>query len=349
MQNKTIAVVANQTSMKGDTHLVDLLLAHRINVKTVFAPEHGFRGKADAGEKVENGKDAKTGLPIVSLYGKNKKPTTEQLLGIDLVVFDIQDVGVRFYTYISTLSLVMEACAENGIKVLVLDRPNPNGYYVAGPVLKSEFKSFVGMHPVPVVYGLTIGEYGLMVNGEGWLKGGIKCDYTVIKCVNYNHSQTYSLPVKPSPNLPNDKAIELYPELCFFEGTNVSVGRGTDFPFQVYGAPYLKSGFKFTPKPNKGAKHPKYENEVCYGIDLRGETVNGPFNITFGHIYLMYLSSPEKDKFFNSFFDKLAGTDEIRKAIEGGESLDYVKSIGKKETDTFRQYRKKYLLYDDFY
>ena len=243
LSNKKIAIVANQTSVirntsgTGYTHLVDSLVSLGVDIVKVFAPEHGFRGQLDAGEKVEDQKDPKTGLPIISLYGKNKKPTGEQLSGIDLVVFDIQDVGARFYTYISTLHYIMEACAENGISLLVLDRPNPNGHYVDGPVLETEFTSFVGMHPVPVVYGMTIGEYGRMINGEKWLDNGIQCELTVIELKGYDHGTPYELPIKPSPNLPNEKAVNLYPSLCFFEGTTVSCGRGTEQQFQIFGSP----------------------------------------------------------------------------------------------------------------
>ena len=243
LKGKRIAIVANQTSVifdgKKTTHLIDTLVSLKLNIKKVFAPEHGFRGKVDAGESIEDGLDVKTKLPIISLYGKNKKPTKSQLRGINLVLFDIQDVGARFYTYISTLHYVMEACAELNIPLILLDRPNPNGHYIDGPVLENDHKSFVGMHPVPVVYGMTIGEYGQMINGEKWLKDGIKSPLTVIKLKNYTHDSEYRLPIKPSPNLPNEKSINLYPSLCFFEGTNVSVGRGTDMQFQIYGSPFL--------------------------------------------------------------------------------------------------------------
>ena len=260
LKGKRIAIVANQTSVifdgKKTTHLIDTLVSLELNIKKVFAPEHGFRGNIDAGESIEDELDVKTKLPIISLYGKNKKPTKSQLRGINLVLFDIQDVGARFYTYISTLHYVMEACAELNIPLILLDRPNPNGHYIDGPVLENDHKSFVGMHPVPVVYGMTIGEYGQMINGEKWLKDGIKSPLTVIKLKNYTHDSEYRLPIKPSPNLPNEKSINLYPSLCFFEGTNVSVGRGTDMQFQIYGSPFLnkKSKFTFTAVPNEGSK-----------------------------------------------------------------------------------------------
>lgn len=275
LQDKKIGVVANQTSVifkndKSYTHLVDSLFSLNISVKKVFAPEHGFRGDADAGELIKDGIDVKTGIPIISLYGENKKPTNEQLLGIDIVVFDIQDVGVRFYTYISTLHYVMEACAENNIPLIVLDRPNPNAHYIDGPVLDMKHQSFVGMHPIPVVYGMTIGEYAIMINGENWLKNQITCDLIVVPISNYSHEIPYSLSIKPSPNLPNYQSINLYPSLCFFEGTNVSVGRGTDKQFQIYGSPFLAmNSFSFTPQPNFGSKFPPNQGEVCYGEDLR--------------------------------------------------------------------------------
>ena len=286
LKGKKIAIVANQTSVifdgKKTTHLIDTLVSLELNIKKVFAPEHGFRGNIDAGESIEDELDVKTKLPIISLYGKNKKPTKSQLRGINLVLFDIQDVGVRFYTYISTLHYVMEACAELNIPLILLDRPNPNGHYIDGPVLENDHKSFVGMHPVPVVYGMTIGEYGQMINGEKWLKDGIKSPLTVIKLKNYTHDSEYRLPIKPSPNLPNEKSINLYPSLCFFEGTNVSVGRGTDMQFQIYGSPFLNtnSKFSFTPSPNEGAKYPKHAHMIVYGEDLRATKRQNTINLS---------------------------------------------------------------------
>jgi len=292
LKGKNVAIVANQTSILSilqraevapnimgsktvTIHLVDFLYENKeLNIKKVFAPEHGFRGEADAGETIKDGLDKKTNLPLISLYGNNKKPTPEQLKNIVVVVFDIQDVGARFYTYISTLHYVMEASAEAEIPVIILDRPNPNAHYIDGPVLEMEHTSFVGMHPVPVVYGMTIGEYGKMINGKKWLKNKVQCDLTVIPLANYTHDSAYSLPVKPSPNLPNDIAINLYPSLCFFEGTNVSAGRGTEMQFQIVGSPFHKLKrhlFEFTPQPNKGAKNPKNEGKICYGYDLREE------------------------------------------------------------------------------
>lgn len=352
LYGKSVGVVANQTSITKDGHLVDYLVANKVAVKKVFAPEHGFRGTASAGEVIKDGKDVKTGLPIVSLYGSNKKPTAEQLADVDVVVFDIQDVGARFYTYISTLTYVMEACAENDKKVIVLDRPNPNGYYVDGPVLKDGFESFVGMHHIPVVHGMTIGEYAKMVNGEKWLKGGVQCQLDVVTCENWDHSMTYSLPVKPSPNLPNDDAIILYPSLCFFEGTTVSVGRGTDKPFQQFGAPYFKeTQYSFTPQSNEGAKYPKYEGEQCNGFvlnDFAQFYLNG-----LGELYLHWLveaynMAPEKDKFFNSFFEKLAGTDQLQKDIFAGKTAEQIRESWQEEVSEFKRVRRKYLLYKDF-
>ena len=309
LEGKKIAVVANQTSVifngKNYTHIVDSLLKLKVDIKKVLAPEHGFRGKADAGELIKDGIDIKTGLPISSLYGKDKKPSPEQLKGIDLVVFDIQDVGARFYTYISTLHYVMEACAELNIPVMVLDRPNPNGHYIDGPILEMKHKSFVGMHPVPLVYGMTIGEYGKMINGEKWLVNGIQNKLTVIPLKNYTHNSEYSLPIKPSPNLPNDKSINLYPSLGFFEGTNVSAGRGTEMQFQIYGSPFLnvKSKFTFTPSPNEGAKYPKHAHMICYGEDLRNEQKLNSINFS----WLMKAKKENRTKnFFNSYFTTLA-------------------------------------------
>lgn len=352
LHSKRVAVVANQSSMKGEQHLVDFLMEHKVDVKKVMAPEHGFRGKASAGEHIKDGKDSKTGLPIISLYGKNKKPTEAQLKDVDIVLFDLQDVGARFYTYISTLNYVMEACAQYGKKLIVLDRPNPNGYYIDGPILEPAFKSFVGMNPVPVVHGLTMGEYAQMVNGEGWLTDHIKCQLEVVKCKGWDHKTAYKLPIKPSPNLPNKLAIALYPSLCLFEGTTVSVGRGTDKPFQMIGAPYFsEGGTTFTPQSNEGAKSPKYEGEACRGFDLADF---GEYYIDgLGEIYLYWLIeayklSPNKDKFFNNFFDKLAGTDKLRKAVIEGQSVDQIKRSWEEGLRTFKSQRAKYLLYPDF-
>ena len=275
IEGKSVAVVANQTSMVGPIHLVDKLLSIGINIRVIFAPEHGFRNMADAGERIEDGRDPETGITLISLYGKHLKPARDDISGIDVIVFDIQDVGARFYTYISTLHYIMESCAENNVKCIVLDRPNPNGFYFDGNILDTLYSSFVGMHPVPIVHGMTVGEYARMINGEGWLKGGIKCDLTVIKCRNYNHRTKYALPVRPSPNLPNQVSVYLYPSICFFEGTVISCGRGTAFPFQAFGSPDLPDkGFNFIPESLPGAKNPPYLGVRCYGTDLRNAIGN---------------------------------------------------------------------------
>lgn len=349
LQDKKIGVVANQTSVifkndKSYTHLVDSLFSLNISVKKVFAPEHGFRGDADAGELIKDGIDVKTGIPIISLYGENKKPTNEQLSGIDIVVFDIQDVGVRFYTYISTLHYVMEACAENNIPLIVLDRPNPNAHYIDGPVLDMKHQSFVGMHPIPVVYGMTIGEYAIMINGENWLKNQITCDLIVVPISNYSHEIPYSLSIKPSPNLPNYQSINLYPSLCFFEGTNVSVGRGTDMQFQIYGSPFLAmNSFSFTPQPNYGAKSPPHQGVECYGEDLRFYPKLNELNLTW--LRDAYSLSLDSNVFFNDFFKKLAGNDELQQQIEQGVSIEEIKESWEKDLKSFKKIRKKYLLY----
>jgi uncharacterized protein YbbC (DUF1343 family) len=353
LRGKRIAVVANQTSVirrssrESHAHLVDSLLALGIQIEKVFAPEHGFRGMQDAGEHVEDQKDPRTGLPIISLYGKNKKPNRDQLDGIDLVLFDIQDVGVRFYTYISTLHYIMEACAELGIPLLLLDRPNPNGHYVDGPLLEPEFRSFVGMHPVPVVYGMTIGEYARMINGEKWLDQGISCDLKVIKLKGYDHGTPYELPVKPSPNLPNARAVNLYPSLCFFEGTSISCGRGTEMQFQVFGSPDLPADhypFSFTPRPNFGAKHPKHEGKLCHGADLRKEKYLDMLNLNW--LIEAYAHHGDQDTFFNDFFARLAGTDKLRKSIEEGIPEEEIRSGWREDLRLFRLLRSKYLLYE---
>ena len=351
LKNKNIAVVANQTSLLADkTHLVDFLVKNNIKIKEIFAPEHGFRGNADAGEHVKNGIDTKTRLPIVSLYGDNKKPKAEQLQGVDLILFDIQDVGVRFYTYISTLSYVMEAAAENNIEVIVLDRPNPHDGYTDGPVLKEKWTSFVGLHKVPVVYGLTIGEYGKMVNGEKWLKNGVQAKYTIIPMLNYHKKQRYPISEKPSPNLPNDQSINLYPSLCFFEGTQVSIGRGTDFPFQVFGSPWLKNHpFKFTPKPNFGAKDPFFNGKICNGEDLRNyPEIKEKLDLSF--VINAYKNFDKKSQEFflkNLWFDTLAGTDELRKQIISGKSEEEIRNSWKQDLQNFEKIRTKYRIYQD--
>ena len=343
LEGKEIGIVGNQTSMIVNTHLVDSLISLGVNVVKVFSPEHGFRGKADAGAKIEDGIDVKTGLPIISLYGKNKKPNTEQLEGIDVLVFDIQDVGARFYTYISTLHYIMEAAGENNIKVIVLDRPNPNGHYVDGPIREESFESFVGMHPIPIVHGMTIGEYAKMINGENWIS--TNCDLTIIKIENYRRDMAYDLPVKPSPNLPNSRSVNLYPSLCLFEGTTISIGRGTDYPFQHFGAAYLESDYSFTPKSGAGSKLPKHENKVCFGTDLRFQE-NYLTTINLDWIIDAYKQCNEKEKFFNNFFDKLAGTDKLRKQIISGKTAAAIKESWKEGLEEFKKIRGKYLMYN---
>jgi uncharacterized protein YbbC (DUF1343 family) len=349
IEGKSVAVVANQTSIIGKTHLVDKLLSIGINIKAIFAPEHGFRNLADAGETIENGKDPATGIALISLYGSHLKPTSGDLKGIDIVIFDIQDVGVRFYTYLSTLHYIMEACAENHIKCLVLDRPNPNGYYVDGNILDTAYKSFVGMDPVPVVHGMTVGEYAEMINGEGWLKNGLRCDLTVIKCANYFHKTLYELPVKPSPNLPNQTSVYLYPSLCFFEGTVISLGRGTSFPFQVFGSPDLPDrGFSFTPQSVPGAKNPPLLGVKCFGTDLRDavkrELVPRP-ELNLGWLITAYRDFPEKEKFFTSYFDVLAGGPVLQEQIQKGMTSEQIRATWKEGLEKFAKIREKYLLY----
>jgi uncharacterized protein YbbC (DUF1343 family) len=348
LKGKNVALVVNQSSLVDGEHLVDNLLAQQINVVKIFAPEHGFRGRADAGEHLNNGIDAQTGLPIVSLYGKHKKPTRRDLKNIDVLLFDIQDVGVRFYTYLSTLHYIMESATESHIPVIVLDRPNPNGGRIDGEVLNLKYKSFVGMHPVPILYGMTIGEYGLMINGEGWLKGHQKADLQVVHLTNYNHNTPYSLPVKPSPNLPNDLSIYLYPSLAFFEGTPLSAGRGTTNQFQLYGSPYFKkTSFTFKPISREGAKYPKYKNKKCYGVDLRGELIDSNSGINLSYILDAYKNYRYKNKFFlkNRFIDKLAGSSNLRKQIAKGKSAKQIKQSWQKGLTEFKAIRKKYLIY----
>ena len=342
---KNIALVANQTSVVHQVHLVDTLLHRGVNITKVFAPEHGFRGEADAGACIDNTKDLKTGLPIISLYGKNKKPSKEALEGIDLVVFDIQDVGARFYTYISTLHHVMEACAENSIPVLVLDRPNPNAHYVDGPILDTAFTSFVGMHPIPIVHGMTIAEYAQMINGEYWLKDSVQCELYWQEMKNYDHQKSYDLPIKPSPNLPNAQSIALYPSLCLFEGTDVSVGRGSSQQFQVIGSPLLDScHYHFKPISRSGAKYPKHENQECCGWDLRALEIYDEIDLE----YLIEAHHQYEAKgalFFNSFFDKLAGSSQLRIQIESGWTSDQIKQSWQDGIDTFKKKRERYLVY----
>ncbi|HRX12462.1 MAG TPA: DUF1343 domain-containing protein [Draconibacterium sp.] len=350
IQNKNIGLVVNHTSMVGDVHLVDFLLAKNIRIKKIFAPEHGFRGEASAGEEIEDGIDSKTGIPLASLYGKTKKPTSAQLKDMDILIFDIQDVGCRFYTYISTLHLVIEACAENNLQLIVLDRPNPNGDYIAGPVLKPGFESFVGMDPIPVVHGCTVGELANMINGEKWHKASKSCDLKVVTVLNYTHSTDYELPVSPSPNLPNYLSVRLYPSLCFFEATSVSVGRGTDFPFQVLGGLNRGLGdFKFTPRNIPGvAVNPINEGKVCYGIDLRSLKIIPDFTLKY---FIDFYNKYENKKDFltrESWFNTLAGTDELLKLVRAGKSEAEILSHFKPELEEYKVLREKYLLYPDF-
>lgn len=350
LENKKVAFVGNHTSTIGQVHLVDTLLNLGVNITKVFSPEHGFRGTADAGEKVNNEIDERTKLPIFSLYGKNKKPSNEQLSEVEIIVFDIQDVGVRFYTYISTLHYVMEAAAENKIPVVLLDRPNPNGHFVDGPILETKYKSFVGMHPVPVVHGLTIGEYGKMINGEKWLKNEVKCDLTVINCKNYSRAMSYNLTSAPSPNLPNMQSIYLYPSLCFFEGTPISVGRGTSKPFQQIGHPALKKyDYSFTPQPSFGAKYPKLSAQKCFGLDFSTGSVEeyknwGKLNLSM--LLQFYKEYPEKSKFFTNFFNLLAGNSSLQNAIKEGKSETEIREEWKDGLTQFQQMRQAYLIYN---
>jgi len=350
---KRVALCGNQTSVVGNTHLVDTLLASKVNLLKLFCPEHGFRGQAEAGATIASGKDPKTGLPVVSLYGKNKKPTAEQLQNVDVILFDLQDVGCRFYTYISTLHYVMEAAAENGVRVIVLDRPNPNGFYVDGPVLEPQYKSFVGMHSVPVVYGMTIGEYARMINGEKWLANGVQCDLSVVKLEGYTHATHYDLPVAPSPNLKTPEAVYLYPSLCLFEGTNVSVGRGTEHPFEMYGAPGMQAGdYRFTPHAIPGvSENPPFKDQECRGrLLVLGDRWKTHTSGCFELRYLLdaYWSCSDKTSFFlkNNFFDKLAGTDQLRKQIIAGTSEKEIRASWQPELDRFKETRAKYLLYE---
>lgn len=353
IKNKTVAIVANPTSLIQKTHLVDSLVSLKIKIKCVFAPEHGFRGNAGAGEEIKNSVDIKTGVKIISLYGNHLKPSKEELQNVEYVIYDIQDVGARFYTYISTLQYVMEACAENNIPVIILDRPNPNGYYIDGPVLEKKFASFVGMNPIPVVHGLTVGEYAEMLLGENWLKDSLPCKIKIVKCINYNHGDFYSLPVKPSPNLPDMTSVYLYPSLCLFEGTIISVGRGTPHPFQVAGYPGSKDGdLTFTPVNIEGvAKNPPYENKECRGFDLRefGEE----YIRNYKGLYLFWLkafydTASDKSKFFTDFFNKLAGTDQLQQQIKDGWSEEKIKESWQPGLKKYKVMRKKYLLYKDF-
>jgi uncharacterized protein YbbC (DUF1343 family) len=354
LANKKVALVINQTSRIGDSSLLDVLRSRGINIRTIFVPEHGFRGTADAGAHVASGVDPLTRIPVTSLYGNHKKPSAEELRNVDIVIYDLQDVGVRFYTYISTLQYVMEACAANGKEVMVLDRPNPNGFYVDGPVLDTALRSFVGMQPIPVVYGMTAGEYAKMLIGERWFTGAFRLKLTVVPCSGYDHRMMYSLPVSPSPNLKTDEAVQLYPALCLFEGTVVSVGRGTEKPFQHWGHPDFspKIGYSFTPTSTVGASKPLYEGRRCYGMAMANNStealsyMNGKMRLE--PLLQAYEWYGRKPGFFNSFFEKLAGTNELRRQVEAGMSEDAIRKTWKPGLDRFRKIRKRYLLYRDF-
>ncbi|MDB5118162.1 MAG: hypothetical protein JWQ79_3654 [Mucilaginibacter sp.] len=353
LKGKNIAMVVNQTSIIGERQIssVDSLLKLGLGIKKIFGPEHGFRGNASNGATVNDSNDPQTGLPVISLYGKHFKPTPADLKGINLVIFDIQDVGARFYTYISTLHYVMEACAENNIELMILDRPNPNGYTVDGPVLDTAYRSFVGMHPIPITHGMTIAEYAQMINGEGWLKNHVQCKLKIIKVANYTHASTYKLPVNPSPNLNNNQSVLLYPSTCLFEGTTFSLGRGTPFPFQQVGHPLLKGKFtySFTPVSILGvSEDPPQKNQVCYGIDLRNYNTDAIRNtglIKLSWLIDMYKTFPDKQHFFIAYFTKLAGTEELRKQIEAGKSEAEIRQSWEPALSRFKAIRSKYLLY----
>ncbi len=352
LRDKRIGMVANQTSLISTTHLVDSLNSLLIGkIAKIFCPEHGFRGSYEAGELVDDGLDAKTGIPLVSLYGNNRKPSPEMLHDIDLILFDIQDVGARFYTYISTLFYIMQSCAENGIELIILDRPNPNGFYVDGPVLEPEFSSFVGMHEVPVVHGMTMAEYALMINGEGWLGDELKCNLRFIPCENYTHLSQYELPVSPSPNLSTMNSIYLYPSTCFFEGTVLSEGRGTDAPFEIFGHPELEGmDYSFTPRSIPGkSTNPKFKGTLCYGLDLRylREVSPAPAGINLSWLIDAYRNFPDKENFFIPYFENLAGTAKLRQQIIEGLSEEEIRISWKKDLESFQTIRKKYLIYPE--
>lgn len=355
LENKRISLVVNQTSLVQNVHLLDTLYNKGMHITQVFAPEHGFRGDADAGEFIKNGKDYRTQVPIISLYGKNKKPQPAQLQQTDIVIFDIQDVGARFYTYISTMFYVMQACTENNKELIILDRPNPCDY-IDGPVLDMKYKSFVGILPIPILHGCTIGELAQMINGEGWLGNNLQCPLKVITIEDWKHGQPYSLPVKPSPNLPNDQAIALYPSFCPFEGTSVSVGRGTDFPFQIIGSPTTKNlKFRFMPHPMKGSdKHPLHQDTYCYGLNLSSEK-NIPKGFSLQYVIQFYnyfqnlTKHAEKDFFTRPhWFDLLMGTNQVRLDILKNKTEEQIRSAWQKKLNQYKEIRKKYLLYEDY-
>ncbi|MFO8234324.1 MAG: DUF1343 domain-containing protein [Bacteroidales bacterium] len=352
LEGRSVAVVANHTSLVKDKHLVDTLISHHIDIAKIFSPEHGFRGDKDAGEIIESSKDEKTGVPVISLYGSRRKPRVSELDDVDIVIFDIQDVGVRFYTYISTMHYVMEACAESDTEFLLLDRPNPNGFYVCGPVLDTQYRSFVGMHPVPLVHGMTLAELARMINGEGWLEDGRKCDLEWVPCTNYTHDSLYQLPVRPSPNLPNMQSVYLYPSLGLFEGTIVNVGRGTDFPFQVFGHPDLSGDITYTPESKKNASiEPRHEDLECQGIDLRDYPVDSLIaepGIRLQWLYDAYDKLGKTEDFFLPFFINLSGNEDLKKEIIQGTRIPEVKEKWKNDLSYFLEKREEYLLYEDF-
>jgi len=350
LKDKKVGLVVNNTSMVGDVHLVDFLIDNEVDVRKIFAPEHGFRGDISAGGEVKDGLDEATGLPVFSLYGETRKPTADHLNGLDLIIFDIQDVGCRFYTYISTLHLVIEACAENSLPLVVFDRPNPNGDYVAGPIRKVGFESFVSMDPIPIVHGCTVGELAEMINGEGWHEASKSCELKVIPVKDYDHTMSYSLPVRPSPNLPNDLAIRLYPSLCFFEATSVSVGRGTEFPFQVLGGPNPELGnFEFTPHSIPGVSiNPLNKDQRCYGIDLRNLDEVPEFTLKY---FLDFYNKYDREEDFltrERWLNLLAGTDDMIRQIRAGKTGKQILESWQPELEAYKTLRKKYLLYPDF-
>uniref|UniRef100_UPI003FF12CF8 exo-beta-N-acetylmuramidase NamZ family protein n=1 Tax=Alistipes ihumii TaxID=1470347 RepID=UPI003FF12CF8 len=350
LEGRRVGIMTNHTGTVGRTHLVDTLRSLGVDIRVVFAPEHGFRGQADAGESVASYRDRKTGIDVVSVYGSTKRPPDSIMQRLDVLLFDIQDVGLRYYTYLSSMHYLMEACAANGKRLIVLDRPNPNGFYVDGPVLEAKHRSFVGMHPIPVVHGMTLGELARMIDGEGWLRDGLRCKLTVIPCRGYTHRSRYRLPTAPSPNLPNMRAVYLYPSLCFFEGTPISLGRGTDFPFQAYGHPELQGDFSFTPRSNAGAKNPPLKDKLCHGVDLRTSPSDERIwerGVDLGYVIDCYRQLNLGEKFFTPMFDRLTGTDYIRQMILQGAGADRIKARWADDVERFKQTRKPYLLYEE--
>lgn len=350
LEGRRVGIMTNHTGTVGRTHLVDTLRSLGVDIRVVFAPEHGFRGQADAGESVASYRDQKTGIDVVSVYGSTKRPPDSIMQRLDVLLFDIQDVGLRYYTYLSSMHYLMEACAANGKRLIVLDRPNPNGFYVDGPVLEAKHRSFVGMHPIPVVHGMTLGELARMIDGEGWLRDGLRCKLTVIPCRGYTHRSRYRLPTAPSPNLPNMRAVYLYPSLCFFEGTPISLGRGTDFPFQAYGHPELQGDFSFTPRSNAGAKNPPLKDKLCHGVDLRTSPSDERIwerGVDLGYVIDCYRQLNLGEKFFTPMFDRLTGTDYVRQMILQGAGADRIKARWADDVEPFKQTRKPYLLYEE--